>query len=109
MTNNIEMITKNFTEQLQAALQEEAAEKLRERIAHVVDAAVQGARKTGNIYVVPKSTRPQLSAKALQARKRQGQYLGLLRAMKGPKRERVRKTAAKKGVPAAIALALKLK
>jgi hypothetical protein len=86
---------------------------LRQRLAMLEELGVQGARKAGR-GVAAKVARGEarvkrrLSPKVRALRRQQGQYMGLVRRMKPAEKARVSAVRQKKGLPAAIRLALSL-
>ena len=86
---------------------------LRERLATLEDLGVRGAKKAGR-RVAAKAGRAEarvkrrLSPKVRALRRQQGQYMGLVRRLKAGQKARVRAVREKKGLPAAIRLALSL-
>ena len=74
-------------------------------------AAAKALRRPGEHRAAP-AKRPKrkftMTARARAARKRQGQYLGALKKLKGVERARVKTVARKEGVAKAIELARKL-
>ena len=86
---------------------------LRERLATLEDLGVRGAEKAGR-RVAAGAARAQvkvkrrLSPRVRALRRQQGQYMGLVRRLKAGQKARVRAVREKKGLPAAIRLALSL-
>lgn len=86
---------------------------LRERLATLEELGVQGARKVGRQVAVEvargkKRLKRRLSPRVRALRRQQGQYMGLVRRLKPAEKARVSAVRQKKGLPAAIRLALSL-
>jgi hypothetical protein len=86
---------------------------LRERLATLEELGVQGARKVGRQVAVEvargkKRVKSRLSPRVRALRRQQGQYMGLVRRLKPAEKARVSAVRQKKGLPAAIRLALSL-
>jgi hypothetical protein len=86
---------------------------LRERLATLEELGVRGVEKAGR-KVAAKAGRAEarvkrrLSPKVRALRRQQGQYMGLVRRLKESEKARIRAVREKKGLPAAIRLALSL-
>ena len=86
---------------------------LRERLATLEELGVRGAEKAGRRLAVKAGRveariQRRLSPKVRALRRQQGQYMGLVRRLKAGQKARVRAVRQKKGLPAAIKLALSL-
>ena len=86
---------------------------LRQRLATLEDLGVQGARKAGRKVAAGAAggrarVKRRLSPKVRALRRQQGQYMGLVRRLKPAEKARVSVVRQKKGLPAAIRLALSL-
>jgi hypothetical protein len=86
---------------------------LRERLATLEELGVRGAEKAGRRVAVKAGrvearVKRRLSPKVRALRRQQGQYMGLVRRLKAGQKARVRAVREKKGLPAAIKLALSL-
>lgn len=86
---------------------------LRDRLATLEQMGVRGVEKAGR-RVAAKAGRAEarvkrrLSPKVRALRRQQGQYMGLVRRLKDAEKARVRAVREKKGLPAAIRMALTL-
>jgi hypothetical protein len=112
----IEAIVRSFVEQVAAAIEAAATE----RVQAAVSAALSGAgtaagrahaepRQPAAGRTAPKVRRLNLSPEALAKRRLQGKYLGALRALPKPARERVSAVAHEQGVAAALKFAATLR
>jgi len=86
---------------------------LRKRLATLEDLGVRGVEKAGRRVAVKAGlaearVKRRLSPKVRALRRQQGQYMGLVRRLKAGQKARVRAVREKKGLPAAIRLALSL-
>ena len=86
---------------------------LRERLATLEDLGIRGVEKTGRRVAVKAGraearVKRRLSPRVRALRRQQGQYMGLVRRLKAAEKARVRVVREKKGLPAAIRLALSL-
>ena len=86
---------------------------LRERLATLEELGVRGAEKAGRRVAVKAGrveapVKRRLSPKVRALRRQQGQYMGLVRRLKAGQKARVRAVREKRGLPAAIKLALTL-
>jgi len=87
---------------------------LRERLATLEELGGRGAAKAGRKAKAARKTvakarvKRRLSPRVLALRRQQGRYMGLVRRMKEAEKARVRAVREKKGLPAAIRLALSL-
>ena len=86
---------------------------LRERLATLEELGVRGAEKAGRRVAVKAGraearVKRRLSPKVRALRRQQGRYMGLVRRLKAGQKARVRAVREKKGLPAAIRLALSL-
>lgn len=86
---------------------------LRERLATLEELGVRGVEKAGRRAAAGAGraearVKRRLSPKVRALRRQQGQYMGLVRRLKAAEKARVRAVREKKGLPAAIRLALSL-
>jgi hypothetical protein len=86
---------------------------LRERLATLEDLGVRGVEKTGRRVAAEAGraearVKRRLSPKVRALRRQQGQYMGLVRRFEAAQKARVRAVREKKGLSAAIRLALSL-
>jgi hypothetical protein len=86
---------------------------LRERLATLEDLGVRGVEKAGRRVAAQAGrtgarVQRRLSPRVRALRRQQGQYMGLVRRLKAGQKARVRAMREKKGLPAAIRLALTL-
>ena len=86
---------------------------LRERLATLEELGVRGVEKAGRRAAVKAGrvearVKRRLSPKVRALRRQQGRYMGLVRRLKAGQKARVRALREKKGLPAAIRLALSL-
>lgn len=86
---------------------------LRERLATLEELGVRGMEKAGRRVAagagrVEVRVKRRLSPRVRALRRQQGQYMGLVRRLKVAEKARVRAVREKKGLPAAIRLALSL-
>jgi hypothetical protein len=86
---------------------------LRERLATLEDLGVRSVEKAGRRVAagagrVEVRVKRRLSPKVRALRRQQGRYMGLVRRLKAAEKARVRALREKKGLPAAIRLALSL-
>jgi len=115
ISTELEVIIRDFAARLVTAVHVHAGERVLSVVAAALTKtegsatrALPGAKNSGaTVDVVPHKRK--LSAKGLAARKRQGQYLGLLRGLQPGARARVKKVAQDKGVAEALKFAASLK
>ena len=86
---------------------------LRQRLATLEEIGVRGARKAGRKVAAGAAggrarVQRRLSPKVRALRRQQGRYMGLVRRLKPAEKARVSVVRQKKGLPAAIRLALSL-
>ena len=86
---------------------------LRERLATLEELGVRGAEKAGRRVAVKAArvearVKRRLSPKVRALRRQQGRYMGLVRRLNAGQKARVSAMREKKGLPAAIRLALSL-
>ena len=86
---------------------------LRERLATLEELGVRGVERAGRRVAAgavraEARVKRRLSPKVRALRRQQGQYMGLVRRLKVAEKARVRAVREKKGLPAAIRLALSL-
>ena len=100
MRDNVSLLVSEFVEKIIAVVEDEALARAKESIVRGLDGFTP-ARRGAN-------SRARVSAHAgpvSAARKRQGQYLGRLKRLRGRDRQRVQALARERGVGEAIKLA----
>lgn len=116
LSNEIEAIIRDFASRLVTAAHLEARERALSAVAGAITGSLASvtrnlptSKNAGATVAVAATRKRKLSAKGLAARKRQGQYLGLLRGLQPSVRARVKKVAQDKGVAEALKFAASLK
>lgn len=113
MASTVRDLVAQFASELEVLIEE----RVRDRVREFVDKAFPGSVVLGKRAAAAKESKPvrgttarkPVSAARRKAMQRQGVYLGFLKALTGPDRDKVKAAAKNEGVEAAIALAKKLK
>jgi hypothetical protein len=110
-STDIQVLVRNFTVRLVAAVEADAAERVHSAVASAFGlpaspGSTYAFRPPSQAGPAPKARRRIPSAKTLAVRRLQGQYLGALRRLQPAGRARVKKEARDKGVAGAVKLAV---
>ena len=111
---NLTAIIDTFVNQITAAVESAAAQRLQAAIAGAFGTPQKGrpgrpAKQAVAPVVAPKAAGRRVTPKVTRARKLQGQYLGALRALSAADKAKLRAVAKEKGVAAAVKMAAGMK